>query len=71
MGEGHEAFISRVGEVPADVVWDGVGDEDVLEAAGGDLVVVIWVAPTSNPVKGGVGKDSGMIEIRGICFCVN
>ena len=33
------------GEIPADVVWDGVGDPDVFEAASGDLEVVIRVAP--------------------------
>ena len=52
-------------------MWDRVGDGNVLEATGINLVIVIWITPTAKAVKGGVGKDGGMIEIRGVYFCVS
>lgn len=54
------------GVVATDVVWDGVGKPDVLEAAGRDLEVVIWIAPGSKTVVRGVRKDRCVIKVRGI-----
>ena len=54
------------GEVPADVVWNGVGELEVLESTGGDLEVVLWVTPRSKTVISGVGKYTRVKEVRGI-----
>jgi len=35
------------GIITADVVRYGVGDCDILETAGGDLEIVLWLAPGS------------------------
>ena len=54
------------GEIPADVVRDGVGESDTPEATGGNLEVVCGITPRSKTVKTGVGKKRRVIEVRGI-----
>ena len=54
------------GIVAADIVWDGVGVLDILEATGVDLVVIVGVAPRAKAVIIGVGKDRRVAEARGI-----
>jgi len=53
-------------EIPADVVRGGVGEFDILEATGGNLVVVRRITPRPETVKSGVGKERRVIEVRGI-----
>ena len=53
-------------KITTDVVRDGVGDFDILEATGGDLVVVVWITPRAESVVGGVGKDGRVIKVRGV-----
>ena len=55
-GRGADGWVEEglEGEIPADVVWDGVGDPDVFEAGSGDLEVVVRVAPGSQTVVRGV-----------------
>ena len=54
------------GIITADVVWDGVGDGDIFETAGGDLVIVICVTPRPEALCGGIGKDRCVLKVRGI-----
>ena len=54
------------GIITANVVWDGVGDSDILETAGGDLVIVICVTPRPEALCGGIGKDRCVLKVRGI-----
>jgi len=42
------------GIITADVVRDGVGDGDILETAGGDLVIVICITPRPETLFGGI-----------------
>jgi hypothetical protein len=56
--------------ITADVVGDGVGEHEVLEATGGDLVIVVRVTPRSQTLSSGIGKDRGVLGVRGIYFCV-
>ena len=56
------------GIVATDVMWDGISEGDVLEAAGGNLVVVIGVTPRPETILGGVGKDRRVIKVGGIYF---
>jgi len=56
------------GEVTTDVVGDRVSIFDVLEVAGVDLEVVGSDTPRAETVDGGVGKDGGVLKVRGI-FC--
>jgi len=54
------------GEIPTDVVWNRVGEVDILEAAGGDLEVVLWITPRPKAVISGVRKYRRMVEVRSI-----
>ena len=65
-GETSYAKEGLEGDVTANVMRNGVSDFDVLEATGEDLVVVRRVTPGPNTVKGRVGKDRRVVEVRGI-----
>ena len=54
------------GKIATDVMGDRVGDFDVLEATGKDLVVVLRVTPRAETVVSGVGPDRCVIKVRGI-----
>ena len=58
------------GIVATDVMWDRIGDGDVLETAGRNLVVVFRVTPRPKALLGGVGKDGRVVKVRGIYFHV-
>ena len=58
------------GIITADVVRDGVSKFDVLETTCVDLEIVVRVAPATETFLGVVGKDGGMVEVRGVCFGV-
>jgi len=55
-GDGDPREEGLEGEIPTDVVWNRVSELDILEAAGGDLEVVLWITPRSETVKSGVGE---------------
>jgi hypothetical protein len=42
---GESSRVKEVGEIAADVVRDGVGEQDVLETTGVDLVIVRRITP--------------------------
>lgn len=54
------------GEVTANVVRNGVGNLDILEATGEDLVVIVRVTPGPKTLSSGVRKDRSVIEVRGV-----
>jgi len=54
------------GIIAANVVRNGVGDLDILEATGGDLKVVVGFTPIPDAVNGGVGKDRRVVKVGGI-----
>ena len=60
---------ARSGEVPSDLVRDGVGDREVFcEGTGGDLVIVSWVTPSTEPAGRGIVEDCCILEVgAGIC----
>jgi hypothetical protein len=58
------------GELPAEVVWDGVGNPQVLKGTGVDSVVVIRVTPRPKAIIIGVGKDRRVVKVRSIWFSV-
>lgn len=45
---------------------DGVGKHDILEATGGNLEVVVQVAPRPQAVITRVGEDRRVIKVRGL-----
>ena len=38
------------GEIPADIVRNGIGNLHILESAGGDFIVICWIAPTTKAI---------------------
>ena len=65
-GEVGSGEVGLEDEVTADMVGNGVGDGDILESTGVDLVVVVGVAPSTDTVIGGVGKDRRVEKVGGI-----
>ena len=55
-------------KVTADVVGNRVCKPHILEATGGDLEVVIRVAPSPKTIVSGVRKHRRVIKVRGIWF---
>lgn len=55
----------ELGKVPHDVMRGRVRPDHVLETAGGDLVVVVGVTPSTD-VGRGVTEEGGFIEAGGI-----
>ena len=57
--EGICDHIDPRGVVPPDPVRDRIHKLEVVrESAGGDLVIVIWVAPSTEPARRGVVEDT-------------
>ena len=56
------------GIIPADVVWDGVGNYNVLETTRTELVVIIRVTPRPKSITFGVGKDRRMVKVCSVWF---
>ena len=54
------------GEIPAQVVGNGVGDLHILEGTRVDLIVVCWVTPTPKAVVIGVRPDRCVIKVGGV-----
>jgi len=54
------------GEITANLVRNGVGESDILEATSRDLEVVRRITPSTNTVKSGVRKKRRVIEVLGI-----
>ena len=52
------------------MVFDGVGEQYVLETTGGDLEIIRRVTPTSETLDSVVGEDRGIVKVRGIYLCV-
>ena len=52
--------------IPAEVMWNGVGDPQVLESSGVNSVVVTRVTPRPKAVVIGVGKYCRMVHVRSI-----
>ena len=53
-------------KIPADAVRNGVGELEVLERSGRDLVVVVRVTPRSKSLDLIVRKQRCVVNIRGI-----
>lgn len=58
------------GIIATDAVRNGIGDIDILEATGTNLVVIVRVTPRAEAIIVGVGKDRRMVKVRGIWFTV-
>jgi len=56
--------------VAADVVRGGVGKHNILQTTGGDLVIIFGVAPRSQTIMSGIGKDRCVFGVLGICLRV-
>ena len=65
-GEEQSSEQGLKSKITTDVVRNGVGDFDILEATGEDLVVVLRVTPRAETVVSRVGKDRRVVKVRGI-----
>ena len=54
------------GVITADVVGNGVGDSDILEATGEDLIVVRRVTPRPKTLGGVVRQYRRVVEVCGV-----
>ena len=57
-------------EIAADVVRNGIGNFDILETTGEDLVIIVGVTPRPKALNSGVGEYRRVVEVRGIWFWV-
>ena len=64
IAEGIGVDASR-GIVPPDLVGDGIDDLKVFrKGAGGDLVIISWVAPSTKSALRGIVEDGCFIKVR-------
>ena len=65
VAEGIDYIESR-GVVPSEPVGDRVGELELLRSKGasGDLIVVIWVTPSTEPARRVIVEDGRVGEVR-------
>ena len=54
------------GELSAEVMWNRVGNHQVLKGTAADSVVVIWITPRPKAVIFGVRPDRRVVKVRSI-----
>ena len=56
-----------VGETAPDVVFDGIGENYVLETASTDLEIVRRITPRAKTLVSVVGEDRRVVKVRSVC----